>query len=90
MTDDPEFDDAIRAAEVTVETLTDEMVREFFVDLEPGDPMRIQCSRAVSTDSTRRYEHESTDDFWRRKQYRSDARQRICNAINARLRRSTP
>lgn len=70
---------------ITPKTLTDEMVLEFFVDfVEPNDPMRLECARAMSTDSSRRYRHESTDAFWKRRQEHQSARARIAAAINAR------
>lgn len=69
---------------ITPDMLTDEMVLEFFVNVvEPDDPMRLECIRAMSTDSSRRYQHESTDAFWKRKQERQAARERIAAAINA-------
>ena len=70
---------------ITPEALTDAIVLEFFVDfIEPHDPLRRDCALAMSTDSTRRYPHETADAFWQRKHDRSEARARIASAINAR------
>lgn len=45
---------------------------------------------ALSTDSTRRYEHESPDDFLRRKERHTEARKTCAYAINAAAKAEKP
>lgn len=69
---------------ITPETLTDAMIREFYSDLRVRDRLRHDCIAALSTDVNRRYPHETSGEFSARKTKRDAARQRICDAINAR------
>lgn len=77
------------SAPVTPETLSDEMILAFR-EACSNSTMRTVCIDALSTDAARRYPHESSQQFSRRKATHGHARQIICDAINARRAKEQP